>query len=155
MVQPFFQIFRSLIPRNSFVRNSSLLVGGTLTAQILLVAASPILTRLYSPSDFGLLGVYTSMLAITLLLSSLRFDIAIPLPEEDVEAANLVALSLIIVVLVSLIILVFILVFRNIIAQILGLPLLTGYLFLLPLGTLIGGAYNVLSAGLCEQKNFG
>ena len=119
MVQPFFQIFRSLIPRNSFVRNSSLLVGGTLTAQILLVAASPILTRLYSPSDFGLLGVYTSMLAITLLLLAYVLTLQYHYLRK-MEAANLVALSLIIVVLVSLIILVFILVFRNIIAQILG-----------------------------------
>lgn len=147
-------IIRSITPRNSFMKSITLLVGGSLTAQILLVAASPILTRLYSPSDFGVLGVYTSVLAVTILISSLRFDIAIPLPEDDEEAANLVALSLVILIIISLLITICALIFRRNISEIFELPLLGDYILLFPLGTLIGGAYNILSRWSVRKKKF-
>jgi hypothetical protein len=44
---------RRLLPRNAFARGVSVLVGGTAGAQVLMVPAAPVLTRLYSPEDFG------------------------------------------------------------------------------------------------------
>lgn len=46
------------LPKNAFARGVSVLVGGTVGAQALMVLASPLLTRLYTPEDFGLLVVY-------------------------------------------------------------------------------------------------
>jgi hypothetical protein len=60
-------------------------------AQWLAVAAAPILTRLFTPEDCGLLAVYASLCALIGVMSSLRDDLAIPLPEDDVEAANVLA----------------------------------------------------------------
>ena len=131
------------------------MVGGTLGGQVLLILASPLLTRLYSPDDFGLLAVYTSMLAITLLFASLRYDIAIPLPEEDAEATNLVALSLILVSIVSFLIAILVLLLRDPIAEALDLPVLANYLWLLPLGILLGGTYNVFNQWSVRTKRFG
>jgi len=74
---------RRLLPKNAFVRSVSVLVGGTAGAQILLVLAAPLLTRLYTPEDFGLLAVYASLLALIGVISSLRYELAIPLPEDD------------------------------------------------------------------------
>ena len=149
------ELIRNKLPNNLFVRNASVLVGGTLMGQFLLVMASPLLTRLYSPHDFGLLAVYTSMLAITLLLASVRYDLAIPLPEDDAEAANIVALSLILVGIASFLVAIMVLVFRGYIAKILDLPELVSHLWLLPLGTLLGGTYNVFSRWSVRTKHFG
>ena len=88
---------RRLLPRNAFARGVSVLVGGTAGAQLLTVLAAPLLTRLYSPEDFGLLAVYASLLALIGVISSLRYELAIPLPEDDTEAANVAVLSLILV----------------------------------------------------------
>ncbi len=148
-------LIQKKLPKNAFARNASVLVGGTLVAQVLMVLAAPLLTRLYSPDDFGLLAVYTSMLAITLLLSSLRYNIAIPLPEEDAEATNLVALSLILVGINSFLIAVLVLLLSDPIAEALGLPVLVNYLWLLPLGILLGGAYNVFTQWSVRTKRFG
>ena len=145
----------SKLPKNLFVRNASVLVGGTLMAQILLVIASPMLTRLYTPEDFGLLAVYVSMLAITLLLASLRYDLAIPLPKNDVEAADIAVLSLILVVITSFLVAIIVLVSRENIAEILDLPELVSHLWLLPLGTLFGGMYNVFNRWSVRTKHFG
>ena len=105
-------------------------------AQFLLVMASLLLTRLYSPQDFGLLAVYVSMLAIILLLASLRYDLAIPLPKNDNEAADVAVLSLILVVITSCLVSIIVWVFGENIAQILDLPSFASHLWLLPLGVL-------------------
>lgn len=148
------KFLREKLPKNRFVRNASVLISGTLAAQVALILASPLLTRLYTPEDFGLLAVYMSMLAIFLLLSSLRYDIAIPLPEEDSEATSIAALSLILVVLIFSFVAIFVLIFRMPLAEFLGMPIMAAYFWLLPLGILFGGFYNVFSRWSVRSKKF-
>lgn len=57
---------KALLPRSSFARNVAVLAGGTAVGQAIVVLASPILTRLYTPEDFGVLAVYTSFLGSSL-----------------------------------------------------------------------------------------
>ena len=73
---------RRLLPRNRFARSVSVLVGGTAAGQIIVMAASPILTRLYSPEDFGLLSVYAGLLGILGVIASLRYQLATPLERS-------------------------------------------------------------------------
>jgi O-antigen/teichoic acid export membrane protein len=49
--------------------------------QAITVLVSPILTRLYTPEDFGVFGVYASILGIVTVVASLRYEYALPLPE--------------------------------------------------------------------------
>ena len=58
-----FRILDRWLPRGGFARSVSILAGGTAMAQALAIAASPILTRLYKPSDFGALQVFISLMA--------------------------------------------------------------------------------------------
>ncbi|MGQ9623675.1 MAG: lipopolysaccharide biosynthesis protein, partial [Candidatus Caldatribacteriaceae bacterium] len=81
-----------ILPRGRFGRSVLLLAGGTALGQAVTVLVSPILTRLYSPEDFGVFGVYASLLGIVAVIASLRYEYAIPLPEEDETAANILAL---------------------------------------------------------------
>ena len=67
----------------SFARNVAVLAGGTALGQGLAVLASPLLTRLYTPSGFGVLAAYTSIFSILLVVVALRYELAIPLPEDD------------------------------------------------------------------------
>ena len=118
-----------LLPKNAFVRGVNVLVGGTAGAKNRTVLAAPLLTRL-SPEDFGLLGV----------ISGLSDELAIPLPEDDGEAANVAALSLILVGLSTLLSGVLVWQFGPAIAHLLGGPALAGYLWLLPVAVLLSGA---------------
>ena len=95
--------FSKVLPKNSFIRSVSVLVGGTATAQVIAILASPILTRLYSTEDFCLLAVYGSIIGIVGVIASLRYELAIPIAETDKEAASLVYLSGIILITVSII----------------------------------------------------
>lgn len=145
---------RRLLPKNDFARGVSVLVGGTAGAQLLTVLASPLLTRLYTPADFGLLAVYASLLALINVISSLRYELAIPLAEDDAEAANVAALSLILVVLSTLLSGVLVWLLGSAIAEALGVPALVDYLWLLPVGVLLGGAYNVFNYWSVRTKRF-
>ena len=72
------------------------LASGTAIAQLLLALAMPALTRLYTPADYGTLAVYSSTLTVLLVLASLRYEAAIPLPEDEEVAGSLLALTLIV-----------------------------------------------------------
>lgn len=145
---------RRLLPKNHFARGVSVLVGGTAGSQVLLVLASPLLTRLYGPDDFGLLAVYASLLAIIGVVSSLRYELAIPLPEDDVEAANVAALSLLLVITTAVLTGVVVLLLSGPISAALGVPALGPYLWLLPIGVLVAGAYKVFNYWAVRTKRF-
>jgi len=132
---------RALLPKNTFARGVGVLVGGTASAQILLVLAVPILTRLYTPEDFGLLAVYASLLAIIGVISTLRYELAIPLPEDDVEAANVAVLSLLLVAISTALTAILLLMLGTSIFELLGVPVLANYMWLIPVGLLISGAF--------------
>ncbi len=79
----------------------TLLVGAGL-ARVVGLASIPILTRLYSPEDFGLLALYTSFVTILAPMLTLRYVQAIPLPRSDAMAFNVFSLCLKLIFLGSL-----------------------------------------------------
>jgi O-antigen/teichoic acid export membrane protein len=70
-------------------------MSGTMIAQIITFAFMPILTRLYSPSEFGVYAVFIAVVGIFGSISSLKYDQAIMLPKSDRDAKALIFLSII------------------------------------------------------------
>ena len=145
---------KKLLPKNPFARSVSILAGGTAAGQAVVVLASPLLTRLYSPEDFGLLAVYASLLGIIGVVASLRYQLAIPLPEKDEEAAHVVVLSLLVVLGMTLLTILVVVFFRDPIAQAVNMPVLANYLWLLPLGLLLTGIYDIFNYWAIRIKAF-
>lgn len=143
-----------VLPTNHFARGVSILVAGTVGAQAIMMLAAPILTRLYTPQDFGLLAVYVALLSLVAVIASLRYELAIPLPADDNDAAALLVLCLLAVFAVAAISAVPILLYRNQIAHLLNTPRLADYLYLVPLGTLFSGIYSVLNCWAIRMKAF-
>jgi O-antigen/teichoic acid export membrane protein len=144
----------SLVPANAFARGVGVLVGGTVGAQALMVLVSPILTRLYSPDDFGLLAVYGSILIFFTVISSLRYEIAIPIPERKCEALNLVKICIVLVIITSSISIFFVYLFGGHLATVVGKPRLETYLWLLPIGIATIGLYNIFNYWNLRNKNY-
>ncbi|MGI6407481.1 MAG: lipopolysaccharide biosynthesis protein [Thiopseudomonas sp.] len=65
------------------------LAMGAGLARIVGLASIPVLTRLYSPEDYGVLAIYTSIVAVLVPILTLRYVTAIPLPKTDAMAFNL------------------------------------------------------------------
>jgi O-antigen/teichoic acid export membrane protein len=91
-----------LSPKSDYFKHVVTLISGTAVSQAIIVLASPILTRMYAPSDFGILGTYVGLIAILGVLATGQYEFAILLPKKDEEAINIVALCLILIFIVTI-----------------------------------------------------
>ena len=83
----------NLVPRGRFARRLAWISGGTFLGQLILLLAMPLLTRLFTPEDFGLFGVLGALSGIFGLIMAGRYEFAIPLAAKDEEAAEIVVLA--------------------------------------------------------------
>lgn len=137
-----------------FVRNVATLTLGTILAQAIPIGISPILTRLYSPEDFGILALFTSMTAIFGAISTAKYEMAIMLPKEEKEALNILYLSVIIATAFSLFLFVVVFFCGNSIVDILEEPQIKPWLYFVPLSVLFLGIFNALNLYNTRKKNF-
>lgn len=144
-----------LKPRSEFGRNVATLMTGTTVAQALPVAISPILTRLYSPEDFGVLALFVAITTIFGSIANARYELAIMLPHEDEEALNIAALGLLTAFALSIVLLLLVLVFNAEICGLLGNERIGPWLYLIPLSVFFTGLFNVLNYYNNRIKQYG
>ena len=140
--------------KGSFLSNIMTLLGGNIIAQLLTIAAAPILSRLYMREDFGVFGLYLSISAIIGGVASWQYSQAIMLPSEDEESITVVALSELIVVGMSLLILIIVVVWKDRIAEILNAPLFAKWIWLIPAYVMLTGFDDILSCWFSRKKKF-
>ena len=136
---------KNRLPKGGFLHNVLTLMTGTAIAQAIPILISPILTRLYSPGDFGMLALYTSVVSMIGVIVTARYEMAIMLPENDEDAVNLGALSLSIAVVISALTLLAVWYFNAPIARFLGKPDIAKWLYLVPIAVLTIGISQVLN----------
>lgn len=141
-------------PQGGFFRSVAVLAGGTAVGQGIVILASPVLTRLYTPEDFGTLAVYAAILGVVVVTASLRYELAIPLPKEHSLAASILIGSLALTGAISLITAVAIWLFGHLILQLTNTPLLLPYLWLIPISVLLTGSYQVFSHWASRNGQF-
>lgn len=149
------QSLKSRLPKSAFWRNLTLMVGGSAVGQGLTIVASPILSRLYTPSDFGLLSVYTSITSIIVVVSTWSYHQGIPAPESDEEGTSLTLLSLALLLLTAVLTAVVLLIAHEPLERAVGVPGVSRYLFAVPLGVIGASAYEILSQWAARKKAFG
>jgi O-antigen/teichoic acid export membrane protein len=88
-----------------YINNFITLITGTLLAQIITIGSSPLLSRIYNPYDFGHFSVYSSIVAIISIISCLRYELAILLPDSIKKSFDLVNLSIVISCIIAVILL--------------------------------------------------
>ncbi|WP_339060568.1 oligosaccharide flippase family protein [Tepidibacillus marianensis] len=148
------QKLQRLLPQSGFARNVFTLMTGTTIAQAVPILISPILTRLYSPEDFGVLAVFLSVTAMIAVISTGRYELAIMLPNEDKDGANLVVLSLFIDIAISLVSFLILWVFNAPITRMLGTPQISIWLFLVPISVFLTGLYQSLNYWSNRRKQY-
>lgn len=148
------KINAKLNAQGGFLKAVSVLVGGTAFAQGIAILALPILTRLYSPEEFSLFAIYTSLLLVLSVVSCLRFEIAIPISENDTEAIHIVLLAVLSNFLISLLIGLIIWIFHSDIILLLRQPDFASLIWLVPIGVFFSGLYNTLQYWSTRKKKF-
>ena len=79
-------------PASSIFRNMAILSSGTIVGKVIGIFTVPIITRIYLPDHFGVLSIFTALVALLVPFGTLRYTMAIPLPKNDGLVANLVVL---------------------------------------------------------------
>ncbi len=116
------QIFAAFLPKSAFARNVTTLAAGTAAAQVLTVMVSPVLTRLYGPDAFGVFGVLFAAAGIVAIISTLQFDMAAVLPEDEADGISLIFLASILGIAAFALCLAVTIVCKGSLAFILGFP---------------------------------
>ena len=110
------------------------LSGGMGLAQLIIIAFSPILTRIYSPEDFGILSIFVSFLGITIVVSSMRFERVIPIVKSSRSYVVVLWISLIALILTTLLITIILILFDSEIISVFNMNEFEDYIWILPIG---------------------
>ncbi|MGI5308730.1 oligosaccharide flippase family protein [Rheinheimera sp. WS51] len=135
------------------LKNVFVLAGGTASAQLILFLASPILTRIYSPNEFGLFAVFWSIVSVLTVISSLKYELAIPLATEK-ERNDIGVASILVLTMFSFTLLIVITALPSSISSYLNLSNDSEILFLIPLCVLACGLYQITTVYSATFKLF-
>lgn len=86
----------------SFFKNVTTLAAGTTVAQVITILASPVLSRLFTPEDFALFAAFTSIAALFAIIATGKYELAIILPDEDRDAAQILFAVILLVGIISI-----------------------------------------------------
>jgi O-antigen/teichoic acid export membrane protein len=131
------------------------MLAGTVAGQAVSTLLSPVLTRLFTPAEFGSLSVYTSVLALLATIASLGLELAIPICLADQECANLLALCGISLVTTTGLTGLIIWLIPTHALTLVGAGSLASCRYLLPIGLVCVGGYYILLAVATRAGAFG
>jgi O-antigen/teichoic acid export membrane protein len=135
-------------------KNMAILSAGTGVSKIIGLATIPILTRIYSPEDFGVLSVFMAAIAIIVPLASMRYVVAVPLPKNDKLAFNLFALCFILVFCVTIVVSFLLWIFSPYFFEITSQKIPLSYVWLVSLGVFVTSIYELLTYWATRKKSF-
>jgi lipopolysaccharide exporter len=142
----------------SFGSDVMKLVGGTTFAQGLILLSAPILARLYDPTAFGVLSVFTSIITILTVICCLRYEWAIVLTDSNEDAWNLVIVCIGISTVIAVTTIPIVAISGVGLGDILHVPELGAILWLLPPTIFFGGiamGHPALNYWTTRTRNFG
>lgn len=142
------------LPNGAFLSGVAALMAGTALAQAIPMLASPVLTRLYSPSDFGALALFTSITAVGGVVACARYELAVVLPDDDDDARALAFLSIGVAATLACVLQVVMLVASPWVARQLGNPSLAPWLLLVPIVVFLIGLFNALNYVITRSADF-
>ena len=102
---------KQILENNKQLKSFSTLAFGTVLSQVLLILVSPLLTRIFSPTDFGFFSTFSSISVILSIVFSGRYELAVGLPDTDEKAFSIMRILLKLSIITSALLLLFIVVF--------------------------------------------
>ncbi|MDM5190880.1 oligosaccharide flippase family protein [Bacillus sp. DX4.1] len=149
-----YKVLKNRLAKRKFLSSLFMILSGAILGQIIIFASSFIIARIYNPNDFGLAGIYGSLLSFVLVIASLRYESAITIAKNDDDALHLVVLSFIIVCLISFATFISVFLLKDIIVHLDKVNAIANFLWVLPLSIFFMGVYQVLNYWAIRKKSF-
>lgn len=144
----------SLATIKQFNQNVLTLATGTSIAQAIPLLVAPILTRIYSPDEFGLMATFMAMASFLAVMSTGRYEYAIVLPETESDANAVLLLTFASMIGFFVLLEVVALTSGDVIAELLGHGPIEAWLVYVPVSVLMIGAFNTLNLWCNRQKSY-
>jgi O-antigen/teichoic acid export membrane protein len=138
--------------RGEFANNTLTLTLGTSIAQFFPLIFYPLIGRIFTPEEFGLLATLTSITSILAVIATGKYDQAILIADSKEEAANLVGLSLVLSFVFLTTSLLVLLLFPNQIADWFNEPQLKKWLWLPPINAFVIIIFNCYNEWCVRHK---
>jgi O-antigen/teichoic acid export membrane protein len=151
-----FRYFSNRLLKSELIRGASVLITGTVIAQLISVGLRPYLTRIFSTEIFGAFEAYLSMIGILTVVTTLRYDDAIVLPKTEKESVNVLFLSLTLNLIINLVLFLVILIWGKQILILLNIPSYfpISILYLIPLSVFLFNTYQSFNFWLIRRKKY-
>ncbi|MEE9351023.1 MAG: oligosaccharide flippase family protein [Thiotrichaceae bacterium] len=132
--------------KHSFISNVATLASGTVIAQLLPLLASPVLTRLYSPEQFGLFAIFMGFVTSLTQASTGHYEVAMVTPKHSYRAKQLFVVALYFSLGFAMITFLGVTFFHQKVLNLLNASELANWIYLVPL--------MVLTIGLAQLANY-
>ncbi|MEA2017884.1 MAG: oligosaccharide flippase family protein [Campylobacterota bacterium] len=147
-------MLNKLKPKSEFSRNVLTLMTGTTIAQAIPIAISPILTRIYTPEDFGFLAIYLFVITFLANIATGKYEMSIYLPNQNGVAKEMLEVSLLLATIFSVILLIIVVLFGNIIIEQFNFQHNILWLYILPFAVLITAFYQSMNHLYVRMSKF-
>ena len=147
----------TLLPRalvGRFARDTGILALGVILAHAISLAAIPIITRLFTPQEFGVFSNFAALVGTVGAFACLYFEAAIPLAKNAREATCTLAISLMATATITCGCILAVMMLGNLIVSILNVPELRTILWLFPLNVALIGIFQGCSYWVLTKKYF-
>lgn len=114
----------------------------------------PIITRIYTPEDFGVLAVFTTAILLIVPLSTLLYSITIPLPKTDGMAVNIVFLCSVLIVFITGMLAILFAFFGDSIFGFFNMEEIAAYWWILIIGIFTTSFYELMTHWATRVKAF-
>lgn len=141
------------ISKTDTAKNSAILLMANVVSQLLGIVFYPILTRIYSPDDFGLLNLFGSIAGILTLCSTAEYQYSIMLPKSRKSAVACFHVGFLILLFTTSLCFVSVL-FGKPIASVFNAPDLAKYYWLMPFYVFGIGLWTLLNYWFTRNKRF-
>lgn len=148
------EMIKKIKKNNSTLSDVTSVAGGTVVAQAISILLIPIISRIYSPTDFGLASVFVSTITVFSLISGLGYFFAIPLPMSDRYANAIILLTLLLHTTFTLLLVLLLSASGLVFFKKIGLEELYRYKMLVPLGIFLVGLYNIFTQWAIRNRSF-
>ena len=136
---------------NTFVNNILKMSSAPFVTQLISYVLTPIITRLFLPSMFGVFNLFSSLIGPLNTFSNFSYHDSIVLPKTDTEASRLVFGGIVLSISTSLFSSILIFIIPNTFWDFLGFSLIIKYIWLIPLSIFMHGA-NLSFNGWNQRK---
>ena len=139
---------------NRLVRNILKLISGEGIGRAIGFMAAPIVTRLYTSSDFGMLAVFASLCALFYPFCTFKYTVAIPLHPNETVGINALAACLVILAVNTVILFTALFLYHSPILSLFSSEAIDSFSYYIPVAFLFSGLADALSYFSTRYRNF-